>query len=33
MHGVDDLVMCLCEFYGHMGSHIDDLMAFMDRMM
>ena len=22
MHSVDDLVMCLCDFNGHIGRHI-----------
>ena len=23
MHSVDDLVVCLCDFSGHVGRHID----------
>ena len=23
MHYADDLVMCLCDFNGHVGRHID----------
>ena len=23
MHSADDLVMCLCDFNGHVGRHID----------
>ena len=30
MHSAGDLVMCLGDFNGHVGRHIDDLMGFME---